>query len=83
MKSLRQLLIEIEVDPQAQASANAVLLVQNLRSNPEVMQMLDQIYLPTDKYKAVKKFAELLGISGERFNDFMQQQSINSNQTNQ
>lgn len=63
-----------EIDPKAQASANAVLLMDKLRSNPQFMQMLNQIQLPTDKYKAIQKFADLLGIPEQRFIDFCQQQ---------
>lgn len=75
--SLRKLLSEIdsELDPKAQASANAVLIVQKMRDNANIMKMLGQIYLPTDKYKAIVKFATLLGVPAERFDDFVQQQS--------
>lgn len=64
-----------EIDPKAQASANALLLMDKLRKNPQFMEMLQQIQLPTDKYKAIKKFANLLGVPEERFNDFCTQQS--------
>lgn len=63
-----------EIDPKANASANAVLLMDKLRTNSQFMQMLQAIQLPTDKYKAIQKFADLLGIPEQRFIDFCQQQ---------
>ena len=63
-----------EIDPKATASANSLLLMDKLRKNPQFMKMLQQIDLPTDKYKAIQKFAALLGIPEERFNDFCSQQ---------
>ena len=72
-KTLRQLYEDI--DPKANASANALLLMDKLRKNPQFMKMLDQIDLPSDKYKAIMKFANLLGIPEERFQDFCTQQS--------
>lgn len=72
-KTLRQLYEEI--DPKANASANALLLMDKLRKNPQFMKMLEQIDLPSDKYKAIMKFANLLGIPEERFQDFCTQQS--------
>ena len=72
-KTLRQLYEEI--DPKANASANALLLMDKLRKNPQFMKMLEQIELPSDKYKAIMKFANLLGIPEERFQDFCTQQS--------
>lgn len=69
---LRQLFEEI--DPKAQASANALLLMDKLRSNPAFMRMINEIQLPSDKYKAIQKFADLLGIPESRFADFVQQQ---------
>lgn len=68
-----------EIDPKAQASANALLLMDKLRTNPQFMKMLDGIQLPSDKYKAITKFADLLGIPEQRFADFVQQQE-NQNQ---
>lgn len=72
MLKLRKLLEEI--DPKAQASANALLLMDKLRSNPGFMNMINEIELPSDKYKAIQKFADLLGIPESRFADFVQQQ---------
>lgn len=72
-KTLRRLYEEI--DPKANASANALLLMDKLRTNPQFMKMLQQIELPNDKYKALKKFAALLGVPEERFNDFCTQQN--------
>jgi plasmid maintenance system antidote protein VapI len=37
--------------------------------------MLQQIDLPTDQYKAIIRFAALLGIPEQRFTDFCQQQN--------
>lgn len=69
-----------EIDPKAQASANALLLMDKLRSNPAFMRMINEIQLPSDKYKAIQKFADLLGVPESRFADFVQQQE---NQTDQ
>jgi len=74
MKPIKMRTLLEEIDPKAQASANAVLLMDKLRSNPQFMQMLSQIQLPTDKYRAIQKFADLLGIPEQRFIDFCQQQ---------
>lgn len=66
--------IREDIDPKAQASANALLLMDKLKSNPAFMKMLDEIQLPSDKYKAILKFADLLGIPEQRFIDFATQQ---------
>jgi hypothetical protein len=73
MKSLRQLYEEIE--PSANASANSLILMDKLAKSPQIMQMLQQIDLPTDQYKAIIRFAALLGIPEQRFTDFCQQQN--------
>ncbi len=78
MKTLRQIYEEIE--PQANASANSLILIDKLRKTPAVMQMLQQIDQPTDKYKAIMKFAALLGVPEQRFPDFVNQQSNIVNQ---
>jgi hypothetical protein len=72
--SLKKIYEDLQLDPKAQASANALLLMDKLKNNPTFQAMLNQIYLPSDKYKAVKKFASLLGIPEERFIDFATQQ---------
>jgi hypothetical protein len=48
--------------------------MDKLKNNPAFLKMLNQIYLPSDKYKAIKKFAGLVGIPEERFGDFVTQQ---------
>ena len=63
-----------EVDPKATASANALLLMDKLRTNSGFMKMISEIQLPSDKYRAILKFADLLGIPEARFFDFAQQQ---------
>ena len=68
-KNLRE---DNNIDPKALASANALLLMNKLKTNPSFMKMLQQITLPTDKYEAIMKFAELLGIPKERFTDFIE-----------
>jgi hypothetical protein len=60
-----------DVDPNAMSSANALLLVDKLKANTELMSALSQLEMPSDKYKAIMKFAELLGIPQDRFEDFM------------
>lgn len=69
-----------EIDGKANASANSVLLMDKLRTNSQFMQMLSEIQLPSDKYKAIQKFADLLGIPEQRFIDFCQQQENLSKQ---
>lgn len=69
-----------EVDPKAIASANALLLMDKLKTNPQFMKMITEIQLPSDKYRAILKFADLLGIPEQRFFDFAQQQDNQSKQ---
>lgn len=73
MTKLRKLLEDM--DQSANASANSLLLMDKLRNNTQFMSMLQQIDLPTDKFKAIQKFAALLGIPEERFSDFCTQQN--------
>lgn len=68
-----------EIDPKANATANSLLLMQRLKTNGQFMKMLSQISLPSDKYKAILLFADLLGIPEERFDDFMQNVKVQSN----
>jgi len=67
-----------DVDPNAMASANALLLIDRLKANPEFMKSLSQIQMPTDKYKAIIKFADLLGIPEDRFGDFIANMKVQS-----
>lgn len=67
-----------EVDPNAMASANALLLIDRLKNNAQFMKALSQIQMPTDKYKAIIKFADLLGIPDQRFEDFMSNMKVQS-----
>ena len=89
MKSLtkifQEILSEQGIDPKAQASANIVLLMDKLKTSPEFSQLLRELSLPSDKYKAIVKFADILGIPEQRFFDFMQNQqnqSIHNQPTN-
>ena len=68
--------IETEIDPTANAAANSILLMNKLRSNPAFMSMIQDIKLPTDKYQAIIKFAELLGVPETRFESFIQNTKI-------
>lgn len=79
MKNIKLRKIWEEIDPSAQASANALLLMDKLKNNSQFMKMLQEIQLPTDKYKAIQKFGNLLGIPEERFLDFCQQQENQQN----
>lgn len=69
-----------ELDRSAMASANVVLFISAIRNNPELVGMLRDIQQPTDKYKAIVKFASLLGIPEERFSDFLDQQQNLTNE---
>lgn len=65
-----------EVEPSAQSSADILLFINKMKSDPEFSQMLSNLTLPTDKYKAIVQFASMLGIPDQRFDDFIRQQSI-------
>jgi hypothetical protein len=71
------------VDQNAMSSANALLLVDKLKSNPELMDALSQLQLPSDKYKAIVRFAGLLGIPEDRFDDFMRNTKMQVNKNTQ
>lgn len=58
----------------AESSADVVLMMNKLSTNPEFASTLAKLKMPTDKYKAIVKFANLLGIPDERLIDFIQQQ---------
>ena len=79
LSKIFQQILQEEIDPKAAATASSILLMQQLKTNPSFMKMLDQIELPTDKYKAVLLFADLLGIPEERFDDFMNNSKIKNN----
>lgn len=70
LKKILNRLME-DVDPNAMASANALILIDRLKNNAQFMKALSQIQMPTDKYKAIIRFADLLGIPDERFDDFI------------
>lgn len=81
MKTLTQLLREIEDERQSDASAVAdVVLVLDKLTNDETLRgMLQSVKMPSDKYKAITGFAELLGIPKQRLVDFIQQQKMQGN----
>lgn len=76
MPLYQQIKEELET-PNPEASANSVLLMQQIKNNPDMLSLLRNIYRPTDKFKAIKQFASLLGIPDERFVDFVTQQDNN------
>ena len=69
--------IKEENEPNPESTATSVLLIQRLKTDPQTNSMLRSIYLPTDKFNAIKRFAGLLGIPDERFVDFINQQDNN------
>lgn len=69
--------IKEENEPNPESTATSVLLIQRLKTDPQTSNMLRSIYLPTDKFNAIKRFAGLLGIPDERFVDFINQQDNN------
>lgn len=69
--------IKEENEPNPESTATSVLLIQRLKTDPQTNNMLRSIYLPTDKFNAIKRFAGLLGIPDERFVDFINQQDNN------
>lgn len=71
--------IQRDVDPSAQSSANVVLMMDKLKTNQEFAGILRQLTMPSDKFKAIVKFAGLLGIPDERLIDFIQQQKNQGN----
>lgn len=82
MKSLMQLLREIEDEQQSDATAVAdvVLVLDKLASDETLRGMLQSVKMPSDKYKAITGFAELLGIPKQRLGDFIQQQKMQGNE---
>lgn len=72
MSSLRRLYEEI--GQKADAAASSILVMDALKKNSKFMSMLSTVKLPSDKYKAILMFAEILGIPEQRFNDFVNQQ---------
>jgi hypothetical protein len=63
-----------EIGHKATAAANTILIMDALKKNSKFMSMLGAIKLPSDKYKAILMFAEILGIPEQRFIDFVNQQ---------
>lgn len=47
--------------------AAALLIINKIESNPEVIKALRNLHTPTGKYKLILKFAQLLDISQEEF----------------
>jgi hypothetical protein len=45
----------------------ALLIINKIESNPQVIKALRAINTPTGKYKLILKFAQLLGVSQEEF----------------
>jgi len=82
LKPILHRLLE-DIDPNAMASANALLLVDKLKANPEFMKGLSQLQMPSDKYKAILKFADLLGIPEDRFDDFIANTKAQTQNTQQ
>ena len=77
-KELKEMVSRIykeEIDSTAQASANSLLLMDKLKKSSLFNQMVSEIELPSDKFKAIKQFASLLGIPEQRFYDFCTQQN--------
>lgn len=77
MKTLRQLFEEIKqgIDPSAESSADVILMMDQIKN--QYAQQLRDVHLPSDKYKAILRFASILGIPSERFVDFIQNQENN------
>ena len=66
------------VDQEADEESKVILLIQKLETNPEFIQALREITLLSSKYKALQKFAQLMGIPTENFQQVMQQAQIQS-----
>jgi len=55
----------------AESAANILILFDRLQNNETFAKMLSEITLPSDKYRAILKFANLLGISEGKFQAFV------------
>ncbi len=55
----------------ANGIASILLLFDKLKTNSNFMQYINQITQPIDKYKAIVKFGEILGIPSSKFIDFV------------
>ncbi len=54
----------------AEGTATILLLFDKLKKNPQFINALNELKMPTDKYNAILKFAVLLGIPESKFADF-------------
>lgn len=54
----------------AEGTATILLLFDKLKKNAQFINAINELKMPTDKYKAILKFAELLGIPESKFADF-------------
>ena len=70
------------VDQSVDSAANVVLMMDKLKSNTDFVTILHQLTMPSDKYKAIVEFANILGIPYERLIDFIQQQENQKQSTN-
>ncbi len=55
----------------AAASANILLLFDRLQDNEVFAKLISEITLPSDKYRAIVKFANMLGIAEDKFQAFV------------
>ena len=67
---LKKILIEQEMD--ADATSAIILLFDKLSKVPSYQDAIGKLSTPMDKFVAVQKFAETLGIPNNKFNSFVQ-----------
>lgn len=51
--------------------ASTMLLFDKLKQSPAFQTVIQDLKMPVDKYNAIVRFAGLLGIPSEKFEDFM------------
>lgn len=58
----------MEMNPDG--TAQILILFDKLKNSPEFITAINQLKMPTDKYNAILKFAEMLGIPENKFDAF-------------
>jgi hypothetical protein len=56
---------------ESEGTATILLLFDKLKRSPSFIEALNQLKMPLDKYNAIMKFAETIGITEDKFDAFM------------
>jgi len=65
---LKHIMETMDVDPSG--AAQLLILFNKLKNTPSFISAVEQLKMPVDKYNAILKFAELLGIPEDKFESF-------------